>query len=97
VKLLQNGFFAVKVAYWNEARALADKLGLDWADVHGAVMTDGRIHPSHTQVPGPDGCRGFGGTCLPKDLAQLVHHLEAEAYVTGAALHRNRHDRAKGV
>ena len=22
---------------------------------------------SHTMVPGPDGKRGFGGTCFPKD------------------------------
>lgn len=72
VKLFLNGFFAVKVAYFNEVRCLADKLGLDWDRVIEGMMSDGRIAHSHTKVPGPDGKRGFGGACLPKDLASLV-------------------------
>lgn len=97
VKLFQNGFFAVKVAYWNECRALADKLDLDWEDVMYGILTDGRIHPSHTQVPGPDGKLGFGGSCLPKDLANLIdcyhHHLGATHEVLSAAAMRNERDR----
>ena len=26
------------------------------------------LGPHMTQVPGPDGSRGFGGKCLPKDI-----------------------------
>ena len=93
VKLFQNGFFAVKVAYWNEVKALADAKGLHWNMIVRAVLADGRIHPSHTQVPGPDGRPGFGGSCLPKDLAQLVAHLGHNSVVTSAALRRNLTDR----
>lgn len=74
-KLFLNGAFAVKVALFNELRSLADSMGLDWDAVRDAMLGDGRIAHEHTQVPGPDGRRGFGGECLPKDLAQLVHHL----------------------
>ena len=94
VKLFQNSFFAVKVAYWNEVRCLADKLGLDWERIMGAILADGRIAPSHTNVPGPDGKRGFSGSCLPKDLANLIECMwqsEVEPYVTHAAHYRNRH------
>ena len=28
---------------------------------------DKRIGDSHMQVPGPDGRKGFGGACFPKD------------------------------
>jgi len=65
VKLFQNAFFAVKVSFWNEVRSLADKLNLNWDHVLKGILADGRITPSHTLVPGPDGLRGFGGACLP--------------------------------
>lgn len=76
VKLFQNGFFATKIAYWNEVNALATKLGLDWDRVMEGILSDGRIAHSHTQVPGPDGKYGFGGSCLPKDVANLLHQLK---------------------
>jgi UDP-glucose 6-dehydrogenase len=93
VKLFQNAFFAVKVSFWNEVRSLADKLGLDWRMVREAILADGRIHPSHTQVPGPDGQRGFGGTCLPKDLVTLLNQYtehEVPNSIMDAVLWRNQ-------
>lgn len=96
VKLFQNGFSAVKVAYFNEIRSLSDKLGLGWESCINALLTGGWINPMHTQVPGPDGKRGFGGSCLPKDLANLIHCLRdagLEDNVTFGAYTRNKHDR----
>lgn len=89
VKLFTNGFFATKVSYFNEVRALADKLELDWQTILGGMLSDGRIAHSHTQVPGPDGKRGFGGACLQKDLQMLLECLEdnqitADGVVVGA-------------
>lgn len=103
VKLFTNAFFAVKVAYWNEVNGLATKLGLDWEAVINAILMDGRIHPSHTQVPGPDGKYGFGGACLVKDLASLVSQLidngmsgyKNSRMVTEAAMFRNINDRER--
>ena len=36
------------------------------------ALYDSRIGKSHLMVPGPDGDRGFGGHCFPKDLKALV-------------------------
>lgn len=76
VKLFLNGFFATKVAYWNECRDLADVLNLNWESVMKGVLSDGRLTPNHTQVPGPDGKRGYGGTCLPKDISSLWQQMQ---------------------
>ena len=38
---------------------------------------DSRIGSSHTQVPGPDGLYGFGGTCFPKDLSALISQFDS--------------------
>lgn len=101
VKLFMNSFFAVKVAFFNECRALADKLKLDWESVRETMLADRRIHPLHTQVPGPDGKRGFGGACLPKDLKQLIgvmmEHKDTNVFphVCKAAHERNIVDRRR--
>ena len=36
------------------------------------VGMDDRITRSHMQIPGPDGERGFGGACFPKDTMALL-------------------------
>ena len=100
VKLLMNSFFAVKVAFWNEARSLCDKLGVSYSTVLNAILQEGRVHPLHTQVPGPDGQFGFGGTCLPKDLSQFSEQLTSNglmADISCAALLRNVYDRRRVV
>lgn len=74
IKIFQNSFFATKITFFNECYLIAKKLGLDWEDILIGMLSDGRINPSHTQVPGPDGKLGFGGECLPKDLAQMIEH-----------------------
>ena len=86
VKLFQNGFFATKIAYFNEVRTLADKLGLDWEAVMGGILADGRIAHSHTKVPGHDGLRGFGGKCLRKDLASLINCFSSAGLMAPVAL-----------
>ncbi len=75
VKLITNSFFAVKVAFFNEAYDLCESKELDWDTVMAGVLSDGRIAHSHTKVPGPDGKRGFGGACLPKDLRMFIDAL----------------------
>lgn len=96
IKLIQNAFSAVKVSFFSEVRALVDKLGLSWEVVLAGVLAGGWINPMHTQVPGPDGKRGFGGACLPKDLACLINSILNEdlpADVCEGALNRNAYDR----
>lgn len=89
VKLVVNGFFAVKVAFFNEVNSYCTAQGVAWADLIAGVLSDGRIAHAHTQVPGPDGKYGFGGDCLPKDLAELVNCLGEYGMVCNAAQRRN--------
>lgn len=98
VKLFQNAFSAVKVAAFNEFHAFASRLGLDWQRVREALLAGGWIHPAHTQVPGPDGKFGFGGACLPKDIASLSHQMiqaGVSNWMVDAAIERNAEDRKR--
>lgn len=69
IKYFNNLFFAVKVSFMNEMKLVADKLEtVNWDKAVRGFVSDGRVGDSHLQVPGPDGKRGFGGSCFPKDI-----------------------------
>lgn len=72
VKYGCNAFFAVKVAYFNELRMIAEATKCDYEKVLSGILADGRIANAHCNVPGPDRKFGFGGTCLPKDINALA-------------------------
>lgn len=73
VKYMCNTWFSVKVSLINEFYDLVDKTGMDWNNVINAFATDDRVGPTHLQCPGPDGDRGFGGKCFPKDLNAMLY------------------------
>lgn len=106
MKLALNGFFSTKVSYWNEIESYCRAMGIDYETVRAACVAEGRVSDLHTHVPGPDGKRGFGGKCLPKDLDQLIQCFDdamGVVYRRGEALpnapvldsvrHRNKWDR----
>ncbi len=69
IKYFNNLFFSVKVSFMNEMKLVSDKLGtINWDKAVRGFVSDGRVGDSHLQVPGPDGKRGFGGSCFPKDI-----------------------------
>ena len=70
-KYMENCFFATKVIFCNEMKDIADALGANYDVAREAWVADPRIGTSHTFVY--DDNRGFGGSCLPKDLASLIH------------------------
>jgi len=72
IKYARNTFFALKVGYMNQLYDLAASLGVPWEPVKNGMVASGWVSPMHTLVPGPDGKRGFGGACLPKDSEALV-------------------------
>ena len=41
------------------------------------VTLDSRINNSHLKVPGPDGKKGYGGSCFPKDMNALKYTFES--------------------
>jgi len=85
-KLSMNSFFATKVTFFNAIELLCHQLGLKYEHVRAGMLTDGRVAHSHTQVPGPDGKHGFGGTCLPKDLLNLAGTMNDAGVEPGTLL-----------
>lgn len=96
VKYTTNTFLATKVSFFNEIAELCKELEVDYDDVIYTVLLDKRIGKSHYKVPGPDGKRGFGGTCFPKDLNALVYQIKnigLDPIILQSVLDRNKHDR----
>ena len=73
VKYFINCFLATKVSFANEFKQICDAADVDYDKVVEYALYDKRIGPSHLSTPGPDGLRGFGGSCFPKDLNALVY------------------------
>lgn len=71
-----NTFLATKVAFFNELYELmGDQKEYD--ELVTVVQGDSRIGKSHMQVPGPDGEKGFGGMCFPKDTKAFSHYAKS--------------------
>tara|TARA_R110002051_G_scaffold77289_1_gene140758 strand:- start:213 stop:1067 length:855 start_codon:yes stop_codon:yes gene_type:complete len=76
IKYMNNCYFATKVSFMNEMYNIANKCGVDWDLAVEGFVRDGRIGHTHIQVPGPDGERGFGGSCFPKDIQAIINFSE---------------------
>ena len=79
VKYMVNSFLALKVAFSNEFYDLCQRVGADYDLVRELWVADGRIGSSHTIVTKE---RGYGGRCLPKDVAAVC----ASARASGSPL-----------
>jgi UDPglucose 6-dehydrogenase len=74
-KLFLNAFAAVKAVFATEMSLLAGQFGADWSKVAAAAQLEGRVGTGYLTGTGPDGQRGFGGKCLPKDARMLAKLL----------------------
>lgn len=68
-----NTFLASKVLWFNQFHDVVKSHGCNYDEIMKAISNDMRIGSSHTQVPGFDGKRGYGGACFPKDTAAFAH------------------------
>jgi len=71
-KYVANNFLATKVSFANEMEGIARELDVNWNDIVSTIIHDPRMGRTHWKVPGPDGHRGFGGTCFPKDINATI-------------------------
>jgi UDPglucose 6-dehydrogenase len=98
VKYLINCFFATKVSFANEMAQICEALELkglnvDYDKVVEYASYDKRLGPTHWKVPGPDGDRGFGGHCFPKDINALMYlakSLNVDPKVLNGAWEKNQ-------
>jgi UDPglucose 6-dehydrogenase len=68
VKYMENAYLALKVTFCNEFFDLAQAFGVDYEQARLLWTRDFRIGTSHTHVTEE---RGYGGMCLPKDVAAV--------------------------
>ena len=73
VKYFTNCFLATKVSFANEFKQICDEVDVDYDKVIEYALYDQRIGRTHFSTPGPDGRKGFGGSCFPKDLNALIY------------------------
>jgi UDPglucose 6-dehydrogenase len=92
LKLMKNCFLSAKVGLMNEFYDFCGATQTDYNTVASLAKRDQRMGTSHFQVPGPDGRRGFGGTCFPKDTHSLYCQMNAhgvQPHIYPAILARN--------
>jgi UDPglucose 6-dehydrogenase len=68
IKYASNAYLATKVSFINEVANLCEAVSADVREVALGIGYDPRIGFEFLH-PGP----GFGGSCLPKDVAALIH------------------------
>ena len=69
-KYMENSYLATKVIFCNEMYDICEKLGISYNKARYIWIADPRIGSSHTFVYRTN--RGYGGSCLPKDISSLV-------------------------
>lgn len=72
IKYVSNAFLATRVSFINEVARLCEALEVDVETVVRGVALDPRIGDAYFR-PGV----GYGGSCLPKDVAALCHSGES--------------------
>lgn len=77
-KYMENSFIATKVTFMNEMYEIAQTLDVNFHDLRELWLLDPRMSRYFTFVHKAD--RGYGGKCLPKDIAALVYKANEEGY-----------------
>jgi UDPglucose 6-dehydrogenase len=75
IKYASNAFLATKISFINEIGNICKKFGIDVYEVAGGMGLDKRIGPEFLRAG-----VGYGGSCLPKDVAALVAESERLGY-----------------
>jgi len=82
LKYMENCFLAMKVTFMNQFFDVLQQSGskTTWNEIAQIFQLDSRMGHSHYMVPGPDGDRGWGGKCLPKDLNAILNESKKLGY-----------------
>lgn len=89
VKYGINSFLATKVLWMNQFKDIVNGSGAKYNVIANAIGSDTRIGHSHMQVPGPDGRKGYGGACFPKDTKAFLHFSDSKFTVLDEVIKAN--------
>jgi UDPglucose 6-dehydrogenase len=78
LKYVMNTFYATKVTFMNSMYDVAKEMNVNYDESIDILSKHPWMGTNHFKVPGPDGKRGFGGPCLPKDTECLVKNHDVE-------------------
>ena len=78
VKYMENVWLAQQVTFANEFYDIARAVGADWDQAIRLWALDPRVSATHTLVFEHE--RGYGGKCLPKDVAAIIACAEEAGY-----------------
>jgi len=93
IKYSANSFLALKTSFFNQISDICETTGMDFDIVRHILSMDTRIGADHTLVPGPDGERGWGGACFPKDtqaFTQWANTIDTPVTLVEEAIKYNR-------
>lgn len=79
-KYVHNCFLAVKVSFMNEIYDVCKAHSIEYEAMIQAVTWMGGIGSGHLKVPGPDGKRGWGGACFPKDTSAFINAMSVKGH-----------------
>ena len=75
IKYASNAFLSAKISFINEIGNICGKMGIDVYDVANAMGHDPRIGRRFLNAGA-----GFGGSCLPKDIDELIDSAKKAGY-----------------
>ena len=78
IKYMVNSWIATKVTFVNEMYEACRTLGVPFTKVREGWLMDSRIERTFSAIF-PEN-RGFGGKCIPKDVAAIIAKLAEEQY-----------------
>lgn len=70
-KYTMNSFYALKITFMNSIYDISKEMNVNYNELTAILSKQPWMGSHHFEVPGPDGQRGFGGPCLPKDTQAL--------------------------
>jgi UDPglucose 6-dehydrogenase len=73
LKYTMNCFYGLKICYMNYIYDIAKSTDVNYDNLIEILKEHPWMGTHHFDVPGPDGRKGFGGACLPKDMLMFTN------------------------